>query len=444
MSESIKQNVLDHSVGSRVREIKKRIKHIGESEKHILARAGKVREVEQNPSSISTTLPRREKGFCDINLKKRKNKIETATKALKMSEPLSPSDTRIIQQATQRKKQREEIIFQNGLQKTPSNMDKKGAQVRKPSRTKHRARSAIQNVEDDRAENVSPKKASRTNRRRTAKQEEKNTSMNYTGENGDKTNTIIEIESSGDENETITHDMQVKPTLYNLNQEDLSSIQTEHSLMRGKCVQAIIELIHDEKAREDITCVSTDLYPLLMQNKMKEAKFLVHADEEYKTGEKGDWITPKSRRATAQSRVLLIPCHAITGTEMHHWFLTIKIKLDGDKQEIIVIDSLGRNSGDKHNKNIRKKLIKMGMIKKKDKCTALNVIQQTEVECGIRMAAYIMLFRKIDFQQTSYTEIIARIKGYVARERNFKGNLAAHRRKTIHTLVKNAQEQITK
>ena len=86
----------------------------------------------------------------------------------------------------------------------------------------------------------------------------------------------------------------------------------------------------------------------------------------------------------------------------------------------------------------------MGMITRKDKCTALNTRQQTKLECGIRMAAYMTLFRSIDFQQTRETEIIERIKGYVAREKNFKGDLAAHRRNTIHTLVKNEQELIRK
>ena len=72
--EQIQWVINNHSVGSRVREIEKRIKHIGDGEKLILARAGKVREVEQIPSSVITTLPRREKGVWDKNLKKRNDK----------------------------------------------------------------------------------------------------------------------------------------------------------------------------------------------------------------------------------------------------------------------------------------------------------------------------------------------------------------------------------
>ena len=323
-------------------------------------------------------------------------------------------------------------------------MNKRGAQVRKISRSKHRARSDIENVEDDRVVNASPKKASRITRKRMAKQEENNTSMKKTGENGDQNRDIIEIESSGDENEPITHGMQVKPTLCHLNQDDLNSIQTENGLMREKCVQAITEIIHDEKGSEDITCVSTDFYPLIMQNKITEAKSLVHADDGCGTGTSDEWITLGKRRATAKSRILLIPCHAITTTEMHHWFLTIRFKLAGGKHEIMVIDSLGEKSGERYKKKIRQQLISMGMITRKDKCTALNTRQQTKLECGIRMAAYMTLFRSIDFQQTRETGIIERIKGYVAREKNFKGDLAAHRRNTIHTLVKNEQELIQK
>jgi hypothetical protein len=238
--------------------------------------------------------------------------------------------------------------------------------------------------------------------------------------------------------------MQVKPTLYHLNQDDLKSLQTENGLMRGKCVQAIIEIIHNEKDSKDITCVSTDFYPLIMQNKMKEAKSLVHADDGCGPGISEEWITLGTRRATAKSRVLLIPCHAFTTTEMQHWFLTIRIKLTGGKHEIMIIDSLGKKSGDKYRKVIRQKLIKMGMIKKKDKCTALNTRQQTELECGIRMAAYMTLFRSIEFQQTRDSEIIERIKGYVTNEKNFQGDLAAHRRLKIHRLIKAEQELIKK
>ena len=405
--------------------------------------------MEHFPSSIITTLPRREKGAWDKNIKRRSDKIETASKALKMREPLSPGEKSRIQQVIQRKNNREEQLFQKRMQPRKrkalsniSNMDTKGVQVRKTSRANHRARSDIENMEDDRVENASPKKASRTTRKRIAKQEENNNSMTKTGANGDQTSDIIELDSSGDEDETITHGMQIKPTLYHLTQDDLHSVKTVNALMRGKCVQAITELIHDEKGSEDITCVSTDFYPLLMQNKMKEAKSLVHADEEYNTEEKGEWITPESRRATTQSRVLLIPCHAITTTEMHHWFLTIKIKHEGGKHEILVVDSLGKKSGERYKKEIRQKLIKMGMITRKDKCTAVNTRQQTELECGIRMAAYMMLFRSIDFQQTRATAIIERIKGYVANERNFQGDLAARRRLHIYTLIKAEQELI--
>ena len=59
--------------------------------------------------------------------------------------------------------------------------------------------------------------------------------------------------------------------------------------------------------------------------------------------------------------------------------------------------------------------------------------QHTELECGVRMADYMIFFRSIDFQQTREIEIIERLKGYVAREKKFKGDLAAKRRNTIHT-----------
>ena len=59
----------------------------------------------------------------------------------------------------------------------------------------------------------------------------------------------------------------------------------------------------------------------------------------------------------------------------------------------------------------------------------------TEVECGIRMLAYMVMFRNMDLQNLRVEEIIERIKNQVATEKGFSGDLAERRRKNIHRLL---------
>ena len=69
---------------------------------------------------------------------------------------------------------------------------------------------------------------------------------------------------------------------------------------------------------------------------------------------------------------------------------------------------------------------------------------QTENECGIRMAAYMVLFRSMDIKKIIDGQVIQRIKGQVNTEKGYPGNLAAHRRKTIHRLLVNEQALMKK
>jgi hypothetical protein len=84
------------------------------------------------------------------------------------------------------------------------------------------------------------------------------------------------------------------------------------------------------------------------------------------------------------------------------------------------------------------------LITKKEKCTVLKTRGQTEVECGVRMAAYMVLFRSMDLQQLRDAQILERIKGQVATEKDFAGELAVHRRRAIHRLLVNEQAKLRK
>ena len=91
---------------------------------------------------------------------------------------------------------------------------------------------------------------------------------------------------------------------------------------------------------------------------------------------------------------------------------------------------------------VRERLKQMNLITKKDKCIALDTQDQTEVECGVRMAKYMVLFRSMDLQHLRDGQILERLKGYVAREKSSTGNLAAQRRTNIHRLLEEEQAKV--
>jgi hypothetical protein len=117
MWEQLQWNINNYSIGKRLKDLEAEIKYIGADAKNALARAGKVTKIKEIPYSIVTTLPRRTKGIWDGNTRKRQDKIDTARKALKLREPMSPNEKMRIQQATQRKNQREETLLRKRTQK---------------------------------------------------------------------------------------------------------------------------------------------------------------------------------------------------------------------------------------------------------------------------------------------------------------------------------------
>ena len=89
-------------------------------------------------------------------------------------------------------------------------------------------------------------------------------------------------------------------------------------------------------------------------------------------------------------------------------------------------------------------LKRMQLITKKDRCNVFDTRTQTEVECGIRMLAYMVIFRSMDLQDLRVEEIIERIKNQVATEKGFSGDLAERRRKNIHRLLQIEQAKVKK
>ena len=65
---------------------------------------------------------------------------------------------------------------------------------------------------------------------------------------------------------------------------------------------------------------------------------------------------------------------------MHHWFLTIRCKHEGGTHTILIIDSLGNKTAKRRISSIKGKLKNMNLIGKKDKCIALNTVEQRDAE----------------------------------------------------------------
>ena len=100
--------------------------------------------------------------------------------------------------------------------------------------------------------------------------------------------------------------------------------------------------------------------------------------------------------------------------------------------------------GSHRSEGTKSKLRRMGLIGGKDKCNAMTTTEQTETECGVRMVAFMVLFRSINIQSTRTEEIIKIIQRYVASEKKHRATLAAQKRKNISRLLENEQKLIRK
>ena len=409
--------------------------------------------LDEEPTSLATVIPKRNREGWDTNSKKKRSKLETIDAALNIMNGSSENALQEIH-AINKKRGTRERKSEYGLDINTNTTDRSGraalGDITNKQQTSSQKGIALRDITDVDQENGVAHASSAGNKSKGTKrklQEVANPEVEHLNNpppqkvtktshkktaNPNREVPAIEISSSGDENEEITNEMRLKPTLYHLAQIDLESVRNKNTYMRGTCVQAIIELLHAEKRREDLTCVSTDFYTLLMENKFTEAKKLLHPEEGWH-----NWEKPANKIATAHSRILIIPCHAV-----NHWFLTLRIKLQGGKHQVIIIDSLGQKSGNSYMPELRERLKQMNLITKKEKCTVLKTRGQTEVECGVRMAAYMVLFRSMDLQQLRDGQILERLKGYVAREKSSAGNLAAQRRTNIHRLLEEEQAKV--
>jgi hypothetical protein len=255
------------------------------------------------------------------------------------------------------------------------------------------------------------------------------------------------IELSSDEEEPENLKAKAMPTLFGLKRDSLKSIATKSALLPGECVQAIIEMIHRDTSRNEISCVNTDFFPHLINGKDKAARKLLQPDDRCKGEPGNEWNASIKQQATAQSKVLLIPCHIVKLNNqkqitMSHWVLAARIKTQESRYKLVVFDSCGIKGARKQIRIIRRHLIRIKLVEEKDAWEALSLKEQTEQECGIRMAVYMLKFMDWARTQEQTHRIIKKIHKTNSNEQADTGDLASKYRKYIHQLLIREQNKL--
>jgi hypothetical protein len=195
----------------------------------------------------------------------------------------------------------------------------------------------------------------------------------------------------------------------------------------------MIEIIHENTERENISCTNTDLYSYLMKSEWTKAKNLVHSDANTRRGAGEQWITSKRTKATAMSTILLIPCHDEAG---NHWYLIARIKMPDGKHNVYIFDSMGIAFARSRKKKVKKLLMAIHLMEETDKCWPMDVKRQTEQECGVRMMTYMMMYKECVDRNNEAPHIIRQISRNTKVEKKSTHDLAKATRRTISNLLK--------
>jgi hypothetical protein len=270
-----------------------------------------------------------------------------------------------------------------------------------------------------------------------------NNTIELSSDEDEPVNKMIEL--SSDEEEPENPKAKAMPTLFGLKNDILKTIAMKSALIPGECIQAIIEMIHRDTSRNELSCVNTDFFPHMLNGKNQEARQLLQPDDRCKGKPGFEWIASKNQQATAQSKVLLIPCHIVKLNKQKvittsHWVLAARIKTQESRYKLVVFDSCGIKWARKQLRTIRKHLIKIKLLEENDAWEALNLKEQTEQECGIRMIVY-MLWAQMTKEPH---QIIQKIHKSNSDEKADTNDLASKYRSYVHQLVKREQHNLKK
>ena len=321
---------------------------------------------------------------------------------------------------------------------------------------RNKKRSDTEDEDKDIHDRPSPTKASRTQKVRTVNQlanpnqrssQQANEVIHLFSSDDEEEPVSKIIELSSDEEEILNPKMIAMPTLYNMNNDSYKTIKTKGALLPSRCIQAITEIIHRETSRTEISCANTDLFPYIIKGKQKEARSLLHPDNRCQRYNGTKWITPERQIVTAQSKVLLIPCHITKENKqkqiiMSHWVLAARIRTKESQCKLMVFDSCGIKRARKQTRVIRKHLIRIKLLEESDAWEALSLREQTEQECGIRMVRYMLEFMEWARTGEQPHRIITQVHKAIANEKALTEDLASKYRNYIHQLLKKEQDKL--
>jgi hypothetical protein len=363
------------SITMRLDKLEQRVVPINQQQKRALQRAEKGRRLEGSPTSLATVIPKRKRGGWDATSAKKKSKLATIDAALDIVNGSNENLLQEIHQANIKRGYRETAKKKPEIEESASS-----TRVALGDMTNKSQRNGVESNANQGNQNNG------TTRKRNAPgvSATRQLQMHTRSTEAIRMETPIDL-SSDDEEEELSDEAKRKPTLYGLTATDLASISTTEQHVRGSCIQALIETLHENTSRDEISCVSTDFYSYLIDGRYAEAKQLLHPDERCAREPTQRWETPHHRIATARSRVLLIPCHILgkTTDDADHWALTVRIKQRNGGYKLYIFDSLGKKNGQHIQKTLWKPLKKMELIGKKEACEVLD----TCAVCRLRESA---------------------------------------------------------
>ena len=200
-------------------------------------------------------------------------------------------------------------------------------------------------------------------------------------------------------------------------------LQTIEGWVNDACINALSDVLHKKTDRTVISICHTQLFSTLTARGWQEANKFLQWDPSSLPSER--WQHYEHAQACITSNILLIPCH-FPG----HWVLAIRIILPSGTHSLYILDSLGRDSSRATFSRVREHLQNTPILKNKVKFKALNIREQTNDECGSRMAKYMANICD-QWENENTTGFPAWLERLLTKERNDKRDLSIASRQLL-------------
>ena len=129
---------------------------------------------------------------------------------------------------------------------------------------------------------------------------------------------------------------------------------------------------------------------------------------------------------------------------MSHWVLAARIRTQESQYKLMIFDSCGIKAARKQLRTIRRHLIRIKLLEENDAWEALSLREQTEQECGVRMAIYMIRFMEWARAQEQSRRVITQIHKTISHEQADKADLASKYRKYLYQMLEREQNKIKK